>query len=81
MKMLGGFIDKNTLDYLRKGYPVGARVKLLHMNDPYNTKLHPGCLGTVRLVDDMGTIHVSWDCGSGLGVVYGEDSCVVVKGE
>ena len=45
------------------------------MNDPYNTKLTPGCRGTVRFVDDIGTIHVDWDCGSGLGVAYGEDSC------
>jgi len=22
-----------------------------------------------------GTIHVRWDCGSGLGIAYGEDSC------
>ena len=29
---------------------------------------------TVR-VDDAGTIHVRWDCGSGLGIAYGEDSC------
>lgn len=24
-------------------------------------------------VDNMGTIHVSWDCGSGLGLIPGED--------
>jgi hypothetical protein len=24
-------------------------------------------------VDDAGTVHVRWDCGSGLGLVYGED--------
>ena len=29
----------------------------------------------VRGVDDVGTIHVNWDCGSSLGVCYGEDSC------
>ena len=44
------------------------------MNDPYNRKLVPGCLGTVRWVDDMGTIHVSWDCGSSLGFIPGEDN-------
>ena len=43
------------------------------MDDPYNCKLIPGCQGTVRWVDDMGTIHVSWDCGSGLGLIPGED--------
>ena len=38
-----------------------------------NRKLVPGCQGTVRWVDDMGTIHVSWDCGSSLGLIPGED--------
>lgn len=63
------------LEQLRKEYPIGTRVELIHMNDPYNKKLVPGCKGSVRWVDDWGTIHVNWDCGSGLGVVYGEDSC------
>ena len=63
------------LEQLRKEYPIGTRVELIHMDDPYNKKLVPGCKGTVRWVDDWGTIHVTWDCGSGLGVVYGEDSC------
>lgn len=63
------------LNQLRETYPAGTRVELISMDDPYNKKLKPGCKGTVRSVDDMGTIHVSWDCGSSLGVVYGEDSC------
>lgn len=63
------------LEQLRKEYPIGTRVELIHMDDHYNKKLVPGCKGTVRWVDDWGTIHVNWDCGSGLGVVYGEDSC------
>ena len=68
-------IRPETLRSLRERYPVGCRVELTHMDDPYNTRLHEGCLGTVVAVDDIGTIHVSWDCGSSLGVVYGEDSC------
>ena len=52
--------------------PQGTRVELINMNDPY-TKLKPGDHGTVSMVDDTGTIFVNWDCGSGLGVVYGED--------
>ena len=70
---------KERMEMLRSAYPVGARVELVHMSDPFNTKLHPGCKGTVRAVDDIGTIHVDWDCGSSLGVVYGEDSCRVIK--
>ena len=34
-----------------------------------------GTRGTVDSVDDTGTIHVAWDNGCHLGVVYGEDSC------
>lgn len=69
------YIDTETLEHLRKEYPAGTRVELVKMDDPYNTKLVPGCQGTVHCVDDMGTIHVSWDCGSSLGVIYGEDAC------
>ena len=68
-------ISKEALRALRERYPRGTRVELMHMDDPYNQKLLSGCLGTVRYVDDIGTIHVSWDCGSSLGVVYGEDAC------
>ena len=67
-------ISKAELEMLRKEFPKGTRVKLIQMEDPY-TKLKSGDLGTVNHVDDMGTIHVSWDCGSSLGVVYGEDVC------
>ena len=74
-------ISKATLDRLRKDYPAGARVELICMDDPYNKKLHPGSKGTVKSVDYMGTIHIRWDCGSSLGVVYGEDSCRVIEGE
>lgn len=75
------FVNRETLDRLREEYPVGARVELIKMADPYTTKLVPGCRGTVRCVDDIGTIHVSWDCGSSLGVVYEEDVCKIVKRE
>ena len=68
-------ISKAALQAIRERYPKGTRVELVQMDDPYNRKLVPGCKGTVRWVDDMGTIHVSWDCGSSLGIVYGEDSC------
>lgn len=74
-------ISKKMLERIREQYPVGTRVKLTKMSDPYNTTLTPGARGTVRTVDDIGTIHVSWDSGSSLGVVYGEDACDVIKKE
>lgn len=65
-------ISKETLAMLREKYPAGTRVELVHMDDPY-TKLIAGDKGTVKHIDDMGTIHINWDCGSSLGAVYGED--------
>ena len=69
------YISKQALQALREQFPKGTRVELVQMNDPFNTKLVPGCRGTVISVDSIGTIHVAWDCGSGLGVAYGEDVC------
>ncbi|WP_077533152.1 DUF4314 domain-containing protein [Massiliimalia massiliensis] len=66
------FPSKGVVERLRRMYPTGTRIELVSMNDPY-TKLVPGDQGTVEFVDDIGTIHVNWDCGSGLGVAYGED--------
>jgi len=69
------------LKALREQYPRGCRVRLNHMNDPYRPDLREGALGTVLRVDDIGTIHVSWDYGSSLGVVLGEDSCTRIYEE
>ena len=65
-------ISKETLAMLREKYPSGTRVELLHMDDPY-TSLTTGDKGTVRCVDDMGTVHISRDCGSSLGAIYRVD--------
>lgn len=60
------------IDNLKREYPVGTRVELIKMNDPYR-ELPIGLQGTVTGIDDIGTIFVDWDNGSSLGVVYGED--------
>ena len=72
-------ISKEALQRIREQYTEGTRVELTKMNNPYRTDLIPGCRGTVWFVDDMGTIHVSWDIGLSLGVVYGKDACKVIK--
>ena len=74
-------ITPEELAALRRWYPRACRVKLLCMNDPHNLDLKAGAIDTVMHVDDIGMIHVAWDCGSTLGVVYGVDSCTVVHSE
>lgn len=68
------FPKKSIVDKIKADYPKGTRVKLIELNDPYR-QLEPGLKGTVSCVDDTGTIHVDWDNGSRLGVVYEEDLC------
>ena len=61
------------IELLREGFPTGCRVELLRMEDPQAPPI--GTLGTVIGVDAVGTIHVNWDNGCGLGCAYGEDLC------
>ncbi len=70
-------MKKVDVEKLRKEYPAGTRVELLKMDDIQAPPI--GTLGTVKHVDDIGTIHVSWDTGSGLGVVFGEDIVRILK--
>lgn len=66
-------VSKGIIEYLRENFPSGCRVMLDQMEDRQAPPA--GTLGTVVHVDDIGTIHVKWDTGSSLGVVYGEDQC------
>ena len=68
------FPPRNIVESVKKEYPSGTRVELVSMNAPYRD-MPTGTRGTVDCVDDTGTIHVIWDNGYHLGVVYGEDSC------
>lgn len=65
-------ISKEALQAVRTRYPAGTRVVLDRMEDIQAPPM--GTLGTVLFVDDIGTIHVTWDTGSSLGVAYGEDA-------
>ena len=68
-----GIPNRMIIENLRKKFPVGTRVVLMRMNDRQAPPL--GTKGTVTGVDDIGSIMVDWDNGSGLNVVYGEDLC------
>ena len=65
------FPNKETVDRIRREYPVGTRVVLVRMEDVQAPLA--GTKGTVLGVDDTGSLLMRWDTGSGLNVVYGED--------
>ena len=69
MKIMG----RKEVEALRKKYPKGTRVELVSLEDHYS-RMPEGTRGTVDAVDDIGTIHVRWDNGSGLGIVPGVDT-------
>jgi hypothetical protein len=58
-------------------YLAGMRVRLIKMDDIQAPPI--GTEGTVRGVDDIGSVIVAWDNDSELNVVLGEDEIEVVK--
>ena len=68
---------REIVEGLKNLFKPGTRVRLVKMLD---IQAPPkGTLGTVNYVDDIGTIHISWDNGSGLGAVFDEDIVETVK--
>ena len=71
------FPPERIVAKIKMKYPEGTRVKLVSMDDiqapPVGTK------GTVKCVDDSGTVHVSWDGYGNLGVIYGVDEIKKVR--
>lgn len=69
------FPNRETVERIRREYPIGTRVELVKMDDvqapPVGTK------GTVRGVDDTASLLVDWDNGCGLNVKHCED--IVIK--
>ena len=63
--------NRNAIARLREQYPAGTRVVLVSMDDQHAPPI--GTKGTVLAVDDIGSLIMRWDNGSGLNVVYGED--------
>ncbi len=64
-------IRPEQLQLLRAEYPAGTRVELVRMDDAQAPPV--GTCGTVRGVDDIGSIMVHWDNGSSISAVFGED--------
>ena len=67
------YIDHNLVKRMKDTYTPGTRIQLDHMGDDPRP-IPPGTKGTVRIVDDMGTVHCDFDNGRRLGLVPGEDA-------
>ena len=67
------FMKDEMIQYIKEKYPPGTRIVLDHMGDDPRP-IPPGTKGTVRIVDDIGTVHCDFDNGRRLGLIPGEDS-------
>ena len=56
----------------QENYPAGTRILLISMGDDPNP-IPSHTRATVEVVDDIGTLHCSFDNGRSLGLVPGED--------
>jgi hypothetical protein len=70
-------MDRDTIEMIRTDF-VGKRVRCIEMKDKYNP-VPSGTEGTVRMVDDIGTIHVDWNNGQTLGLCMEEDRFEVIN--
>lgn len=65
--------ERRFVQRMKENYPPGTRIMLLQMGDDPRP-IEPNTKGTVKVVDDMGTLHCNFDNGRSLGIVPGEDS-------
>lgn len=66
------------VESIKKKYPKGTRIVCLRMDDPFHP-VPPGTRGEVDHVDDLGTIHMTWENGSGLALISEKDEFRVIK--
>ena len=64
--------EEELVQRIKDTYPEGARIVLDHMGDDPHP-IPPGTKGTVRIVDDLGTVHCDFDNGRHLGLILSED--------
>ena len=61
------FPSRAEVEALRRKYPAGTVVEIVSMDDAQAPPV--GTKGTVLAVDDIGSLIMRWDNGSGLNVV------------
>ena len=67
------FVNEAFVKRMKATYKPGTRIQLDFMGDDPRP-IAPGTKGTVRTVDDIGTVHCDFDNGRYLGLIPGEDA-------
>lgn len=72
-------MTNNEVRRIKETYQPGMRVRLLKMDDVQAPPI--GSEGTVKGVDDVGSVMVAWDTGSSLSVILGVDKIEIQRSE
>ena len=67
------YINENLVKRTKEAYKPGTRIQLDFMGDDPRP-IPPGTKGTVKVVDDIGTVHCNFDNGRYLGLISSEDA-------
>ena len=69
-------LSERQIQRIKEKYPEGTLIRLGNMEG--EARVPPGCRGRVRLVDDIGQIHMRWENGSCLALNVEVDDFEVI---
>lgn len=72
-------MSQKEIEKLKDKYKPGIKIKLLKEMVDEDHSVDVGEIGVVDFVDDIGTIHVRWESGSGLGLIPNVDEFEIVE--
>ncbi|MCG1130889.1 MULTISPECIES: DUF4314 domain-containing protein [Staphylococcus] len=74
-------MNQSQINLLKKHYKKGNRVQLLSCKNSCkdNHQLRVGDRGTIKKIDDLGQLQVTWDNGSQIPLIYGVDEFIDVQ--
>lgn len=67
----------NEVEEIKNKYKVGDRVKLIYMDDDF--AVPSGTYGTIDFIDDDGQIHMDWEDGRTIPLIYGVDKFEIIN--
>lgn len=67
-------MSQKEIDEIKEKYKPGMKLKLLKEMYDEKKSVPVGEIGTIDFVDDIGTIHINWECGSSLGLIPDVDN-------
>ncbi len=70
---------QREVERIRARYKAGMRIELIEMEDIQAPPV--GTRGTIIAVDDIGSLIVNWDNGSGLNAIPGKDRFRIITEE